>query len=194
MARTISRTPDLRTRSQATRGRQHASHSREAGSPVCRAGSGWPRPDLESGHLAELAFTPRSDLVRLDLLARHGGVWGDATCYCAVPLDSWLPAATSSGFFAFRCGPRGDRHIASWFLAASPSNAIILSMYEMMLPYWRDHVFHNETHPYLFKMLNGKARAPKAMDTHLVLSTGSRWTGSLAVLRNSLRISRSSAN
>jgi hypothetical protein len=126
--------------------------------------------DLESGHLAELAFTPKSDLVRLDLLARHGGVWADATSYCAVPLDSWLPAATSSGFFAFRWGPRGDRHIGSWFLAASPSNAIIMRMYEMMLPYWRDHLFHNEAHPYLFKMLNSNKLGRKRRWTRIWFS------------------------
>ena len=65
-------------------------------------------------------FTPQahSDLVRIDLLARYGGVLVDATALCAKPLDDWLPDVMGSGFFAFDA-PAPDRMISSWFLAFS---------------------------------------------------------------------------
>jgi hypothetical protein len=110
----------------------------------------------EDGDLRALPQVHRSDLIRLELLARYGGVWADATCYCARPLDSWLPAAMASGFFAFERGPRSDRLIGSWFLAASPLNPIVLRMYERLLPYWRDHSFDNKAHPVLLKLLDSR--------------------------------------
>lgn len=75
-----------------------------------------------------------SDLTRVNLLARHGGVWVDATCYCMKPLDEWLPDCLGSGFFAFdRPGP--DRVMANWFLA-SPSNGYIpRKMFQVLAGY-----------------------------------------------------------
>lgn len=67
----------------------------------------------------------RSNLLRLQLLARHGGVWADATALCHRPLDGWLPLiAGQTGFFAFR-GPYYDRWLDSWFIAAHPQNELI---------------------------------------------------------------------
>lgn len=78
-----------------------------------------------------------SDRVRIALLDTHGGVWADATAMCARPLDDWLPAATPYGFFAFnRPGP--ERMIASWFLAAAPSNAVTPAWRAAVDAYWRD--------------------------------------------------------
>jgi len=42
-----------------------------------------------------------SDRIRIELLARYGGVWADATTVCAKPLDEWLDANMLRGFFAF---------------------------------------------------------------------------------------------
>jgi hypothetical protein len=72
----------------------------------------------------DLTVQKISDLVRLDLLSRHGGVWVDATLYCSEPLKNWLPPYMQSGFFAFR-NPGPDRLLSSWFLAADLSNELI---------------------------------------------------------------------
>ena len=86
-----------------------------------------------------------SDIVRIELLRRYGGVWADSTTYCLRPLDAWLPAATTSGFFAF-AKPGPDRMISSWFLAAAPGNALVESWATRTRAYWtgreeRDHYF-----------------------------------------------------
>ena len=67
----------------------------------------------------------RSDLVRVALLERHGGVWADADAYCVIPLDSWIHAyVRKSGFFAFSLRGR-DRPVSSWFLASLPKSTLI---------------------------------------------------------------------
>jgi hypothetical protein len=57
-------------------------------------------------------------VLRVNLIAQHGGVWADATCLCCKPLDEWLPDCTRSGFFAF-AKPARDRLLSSWFMAAT---------------------------------------------------------------------------
>src|ERR1700748_2440425 len=42
-----------------------------------------------------------SDVLRINLLAKYGGIWVDATCYCVKPLDLWIDQYTTQGFFAF---------------------------------------------------------------------------------------------
>jgi hypothetical protein len=76
-----------------------------------------------------------SNLLRLALLERYGGVWADATVWCAQPLDSWLPEVTPDGFFAF-ANPGTDRMISTWFLAARPEHPAILQWRETCNDYW----------------------------------------------------------
>lgn len=76
-----------------------------------------------------------SELARLSLLAKHGGVWADATCYCMKPLDDWLPACLDSGFFAFE-RPGRDRLMSSWFLASRPEGYVPQKLYEALDAYY----------------------------------------------------------
>lgn len=51
-----------------------------------------------------------ANIIRINLLAKFGGVWVDATCYCCQPLDEWIGNHLVSGFFAFE-KPGRDRII-----------------------------------------------------------------------------------
>ena len=52
---------------------------------------------------ARLSMQQRANMVRVALLADHGGAWVDATLLPARPLADWLPALVApSGFFAHR--------------------------------------------------------------------------------------------
>ncbi len=74
---------------------------------------------------ARPALPARSDLLRLALLARHGGVWADATLWCAKPLDAWIDGVTApSGFFGYD-RPSCDRPVDSWLLAARPGSLVV---------------------------------------------------------------------
>lgn len=79
-----------------------------------------------------------SELARLDLLSRHGGVWVDATCFCMRPLEEWLPQCLGSGFFAFD-RPGRDRLAASWFLASPPEGHVVNAMREALIDYYLGH-------------------------------------------------------
>lgn len=79
----------------------------------------------------------RSDLLRLELLHRHGGVWADATTLCAAPLADWLPSRLSHGFFAF-ARPASDRPLSNWFLAAPAGDPLVAALRERAIAHWRD--------------------------------------------------------
>ncbi|MBM2711153.1 polysaccharide pyruvyl transferase family protein [Mesorhizobium caraganae] len=77
-----------------------------------------------------------SDIVRVELLTRYGGVWVDATCYCLQPLDQWLDGVMSEGFFAFE-RPAPSRMLSSWFLAASQSSYIAHEWRRYVYRHWQ---------------------------------------------------------
>lgn len=98
----------------------------------------WVDPVLSSPKAQSLLPYRLSGLARLDLLAQHGGVWVDATCYCMKPLSEWLPAHMESGFFAF-ANPAPDRMISSWFLASPPRGYICQRLWEELSRYYLNH-------------------------------------------------------
>lgn len=65
-----------------------------------------------------------ADLLRIRLLATHGGVWADATCLPMRPLDYWLAPLMQAGFFAFD-RPHPDRILANWFMASEPGGLVV---------------------------------------------------------------------
>jgi len=90
---------------------------------------------LDGGEILRARTQARSDLVRINLLQRHGGLWVDATCFCITPLDDWLGRYAGSGFFAFR-NPGADRLLSSWFLAAAPQSYIANTWADAANRYW----------------------------------------------------------
>lgn len=83
--------------------------------------------------------THLADLIRLELLARYGGVWVDATCFVRRPLPAWVDEARAGGFFAFERSPGS---LSNWLMAADPGNYIVTMLLEAHHRYWRrfDHV------------------------------------------------------
>lgn len=75
-----------------------------------------------------LALPALSDVIRIRLLERYGGVWADATLWCMRPLDAWIDSVCRyRGFFAYaRPGePAPWRPISTWFLAAGEGSWIV---------------------------------------------------------------------
>jgi hypothetical protein len=114
--------------------------------------------DYTVGNIAALSRPHQADLLRLDLLAHHGGAWADATCFCVRPLDDWLIPNTASGFFAFH-RPRPDRIISNWFLAAQPGNVLVSRLFDWMLTHWMDHSFRADERQLLVRALTRALRA-----------------------------------
>ena len=87
-----------------------------------------------------------SDVVRVALLKRFGGVWVDSTTYPVSSLESWLEKDEHHDFFCFRKEKLLDRKIASWFIASAPGSYIINSWYDEVKRFWscrRDLELHD---------------------------------------------------
>ena len=86
----------------------------------------------------DICIQHQTDLLRLELLFRHGGVWADATSFCAWPLSDWLPDCLRQGFFAFRRDiiQTPQRPIANWFLAASAGSDLLAQLRVKVWAYW----------------------------------------------------------
>jgi hypothetical protein len=82
-----------------------------------------------------------ADLLRYHLLALHGGVWVDATCFCMKPIEEWLTPYVSSGFFAFR-NPGHDRLLSTWFIASAPNNLLTTALRDRAFAYWQKNRFN----------------------------------------------------
>ncbi|WP_171027228.1 capsular polysaccharide synthesis protein [Pseudarthrobacter sp. NamB4] len=76
-----------------------------------------------------------SDVLRIRLLRDQGGVWADATTFPILPLDYWLPDATSTGFFAFQ-GHRRPLDVDSWLIAAEMNHIIPRLWWQEIERYW----------------------------------------------------------
>ncbi len=95
---------------------------------------------ITGSRLSELDPVVLADLLRMHLLAEHGGVWVDSTCYCTKPLDQWLSPMLTTGFFAFR-DPGPDRLLSTWFLASQPGHTLTKAWRNRAMAYWRTYRF-----------------------------------------------------
>jgi hypothetical protein len=86
----------------------------------------------------DLPLEAYSDVLRIELLARFGGVWVDATTICARPLDDWLlEHGSARNFFAFS-RPGADRMLSSWFLYAASDSLMIMRLRDAVRAYWEN--------------------------------------------------------
>jgi len=98
------------------------------------------RADMEDAvDIADLAHVRPvaqfSDILRTRLLLAHGGVWADATTWCALPLDHWLPPLMAGEMFLFRT-PGPDRLVSSWFIAARPGGPALRALSAIVTRHW----------------------------------------------------------
>lgn len=77
-----------------------------------------------------------SDVLRVALLARYGGIWADATCMPSRNLTSTFGELSRSGFFSYHYS---TARISNWFLCSSGDNYIAKILFEVLIEYWREH-------------------------------------------------------
>ncbi|HWA20390.1 MAG TPA: capsular polysaccharide synthesis protein [Devosia sp.] len=120
-------------------------------------------PELSLYDTPAISRPAQSDIVRLELLRRHGGIWTDATLFCTRPLDDWLPAVAGPAPFIFSF-PRPYRLVDVWFMAAPEDDPTIAALSDMARQYWR--LFKRPHHyywlPYLLEFLFEQELALKA--------------------------------
>jgi len=92
-----------------------------------------------------------ANIARLNLLAKYGGVWVDASCFCCKPLNSWFTQLTAGGFFAFY-KPAQDRLLANWFIASNVHCQLTKIFNRHHNQFFMDNTFKNESR---WKIING---------------------------------------
>jgi|BioPla2DNA2_1021312.scaffolds.fasta_scaffold13103_3 hypothetical protein len=78
-----------------------------------------------------------SDLLRIALLAMHGGLWVDATVWMTETLPAYI---TEEPLFCFKApivaGPSPIK-ASSWLISARPNHPIIVKTRDLLYEYWR---------------------------------------------------------
>lgn len=87
-----------------------------------------------------------SDLLRLAVLHKYGGVWMDATVVCTGLVNDKLQKqwrqVTESKMTVFRYyvpKKQTSTGVSNWFIATVAGNTVLRTVYEMLLAYWRDY-------------------------------------------------------
>lgn len=81
-----------------------------------------------------------TDLLRVDLLCRHGGIWIDSTVLCTSP--DLMPVVENAPLFVFKeykIAPLDQLPIvaSSWFVGAVSNHPILLLTRKLLYAYWR---------------------------------------------------------
>jgi hypothetical protein len=97
-------------------------------------------PEIEHKNIT---FTSLSDIIRIFLLEKFGGIWVDSTLACKIPLDEWIHLYNEYDFLAFS-KPAKDRLVSSWFLMAKQGSYIIKKWKEKTLHYWQNRSSSDE--------------------------------------------------
>lgn len=85
-----------------------------------------------------ITHTHFSDILRLALLCRYGGLWMDATVYCTGEIyEEYM----EQDLFCFRNGWMDQENInfASWFICAKSNDPILSVSLELLYDYWKSH-------------------------------------------------------
>ncbi len=84
----------------------------------------------------------KSDILRLELLNKYGGVWADSTLLCMQPLDHWVfDAVKPSGIWMYHGWGGGfdpNVGISSWFIVSKKSSYFINKWREKCVNYWHE--------------------------------------------------------
>lgn len=89
----------------------------------------------------KITHTHMTDLLRLELLISHGGMWLDATVFCTsceIP-DFYFD---SDLFFYQSLKPGRDgksKYISSWLMSAKTNNKVLMATRYLCYEYWKTH-------------------------------------------------------
>lgn len=96
---------------------------------------------IEKWNMGKITHTHMTDLLRLELLIKYGGLWLDATVFCS---DNDIPnyMLESDLFFFQTLKPGRDGHasyISSWLISAKTNNKLLIAVRELCYKYWKEN-------------------------------------------------------
>lgn len=108
----------------------------------------------EKGIISNAHF---SDIIRLELLIKYGGLWLDATVWCTGDIPEYI---RNSELFVYREGWYDSEavNMGNWIISSYPNNHILKQTLNLLYRYWEDN---NYTYDYFlfhifFKMVSEK--------------------------------------
>lgn len=99
----------------------------------------FPEHIIEKQKNGNITLTHLSDLLRLELLIKYGGLWLDATVLCS---SGVIPKSIlNSDLFVYQAQkPGADGHatiMSSWCMYAKSNNIILIATRELLYDYWK---------------------------------------------------------
>lgn len=84
-----------------------------------------------------------SDLLRMEILIKYGGLWSDATVFYTNPIPAYI---YDTPFFTYHHSFRYDVAVVfeSWFIYSVANHPLLLETRDMIYKYWKDNNRLNE--------------------------------------------------
>ncbi len=95
----------------------------------------------------EISLVHFSDILRLNVLIKYGGIWMDSTVLCSTnKMPSYIYKQPLFVFKEINLNPLDimPTVASSWFIAAGPNNNILVATRDMLYAYWRKENFLND--------------------------------------------------
>lgn len=82
--------------------------------------------------------THMTDILRLELLIKYGGIWIDSTVLCTGEIPDYIQKSDLFIFQNLKPGRDGDSvALSSWFIAAKTNNKVLMATQALMYEYWK---------------------------------------------------------
>lgn len=84
-----------------------------------------------------ISNTHMSDILRVALLSKYGGLWLDSTVYCTGDLKRYV--CDKNNLFVFKNEHKliKSHNLSSWLIYSKPNHPIIVNTYKILQEYWR---------------------------------------------------------
>ena len=98
---------------------------------------------LDKWKKGQITHTHMTDLLRLELLIRYGGMWIDATVLCTSKREDIPEFYFDSDLFVYQVlKPGRDGHaqlMSSWLISAKSNNKILMAARHLCYEYWKEN-------------------------------------------------------
>lgn len=95
---------------------------------------------LERYKSGAITQTHLTDLLRLELLTKYGGIWIDSTVLCTGEIPQYVIDSDLFFFRTLKPGLNGhSAGLSSWFISAKTNSKILIAVKEMMYEYWKNN-------------------------------------------------------
>ncbi|WP_035765235.1 capsular polysaccharide synthesis protein [Butyrivibrio sp. NC2002] len=108
----------------------------------------FPKYIIEKWESGIITYTHLTDLLRLELLIRYGGMWLDATVFCSEERNNIPDYFFESDLFFYQSLKPGRdgkaTYISSWLMSAKTNNKVLMATRALCYDYWKKERIMND--------------------------------------------------